>query len=210
MSKSLSVASVIEKNRISSDVPWLILVDVGVIDPVTSALVETMRVVRNPEPVTFNGHEYAPSAFDIELSTEAGAQSTVNLTFRDYTMAVQRKMQDYGGGVGFSVVIMVVNADRLDDAPEVMEFFQVTGASNSNYDCAFTLGAENNIAKTFPRRRQMRDYCQWRYKGKECGYTGAMPSCDLSLKGPNGCAAHQNVVHFGAFPGINGRDIRYG
>lgn len=210
MTTSLSVASVIEKNRLSSEVPWLMLVDIGVIDPETSALVETMRVVRNPDPVVFNGHEYSPASFDIELNSEAGAQSTVNLTFRDYTLAVQRKMQDYAGGVGFSVAIAVVNADRLDAPPEVIENFQVTSASNAAYDCSFTLGAENNIARTFPRRRQMRDYCQWRFKGEECGYTGPLNSCDLSLKGANGCAAHQNVVRFGGFPGINGRDVRYG
>lgn len=210
MSKSLSVASVIEKNRLSSDTPWLICLDIDVVDPDTLATVETLHVVRNTEAITFNGFEYTPASFDIELKEEAGTQQTVSLAMNDYTLAVQERMQKYAGGVGFGVAIMVVNADQLDAPPEIVENFEVVGSSSANYVCSFTLGAENNITKAFPRRRQTKDYCQWRYKGDDCGYTGSMPTCDLSLNGSNGCKAHQNVVHFGAFPGINTRDVRYG
>lgn len=210
MTTSLSVASIIEKNRISSEVPWLILLDVAVIDPATLVTVETLHLARNPDPVTYNGNTYAPAAFDISLKSEAGAQSEISLSIKDYTLTVQQRMQDYGGGIGFAVTVIVVNAGNLTQSPEVIEYFQVTAAETTNYVCTFTLGAENNITKTFPRRRQTKDYCQFRYKGAECGYTGPMPSCDLSLKGANGCEAHQNVIHFGAFPGINSRDTRYG
>lgn len=210
MTKSLSVASVIEKNRLSSDTPWLICLDIAVNDPATGTVVETLHIVRNTEAIVYNGFTYAPGNFDIELREESGVQNNIKLAIRDYTLAVQQRMQNYGGGVGFSVAIMVVNAAALTVAPEVIENFEVVGAESSNYVCTFTLGAENNVTKTFPRRRQAKDYCQWRYKGDDCGYTGALPSCDLSLKGPNGCVSHQNVIHFGAFPGINGRDVNYG
>jgi hypothetical protein len=39
--------------------------------------------------------------------------------------------------------------------------------------------------------------------------TGIMPSCDLSLQGPNGCAAHNNTQNFGGFPGLNDNGYRY-
>lgn len=210
MTKSLSVASVIEKNRISSDTPWLICLDIDVVDPNTASIVETLHLVRNSEAITFNGHEYQAMSFDIELKEESGSQQNIKLSIKDYTRAVQQRMQDYGGGVGFSVTVMVVNAGNLAAPAEIAEYFEVVGADSGSYTCNFTLGAENNITKTFPRRRQTKDYCQWRYKSEDCGYTGTLPSCDLSLKGANGCAAHQNVIHFGAFPGINGRDVNYG
>jgi hypothetical protein len=210
MTKSLSVASVIEKNRIASDVPWLICVDVGVIDPETGELVETGHYVRNTEDIVFNGATYLAADFDIELKEESGTQQTVRLSFKDYSLTIQRKMQLYGGGVGFAIAIMVVNASALDQSPEVIETFEVVGAESANYNCSFSLGAESAIAKAFPRRRQTKDYCQWRYKGDDCGYVGDLDSCDLSLKGTNGCATHDNVIHFGAFPGINTRDVSYG
>lgn len=211
MSKSLSVASVIEKNRLSSDTPFLICIDIDVVDPASGAVVETLHVVRNTEPIQFNGHTYTPASFDIELKEESGSQQSIKLAIKDYTKAVQQRMQRYGGGVGFTVSVMIVNAGVLDQPPEVIEYFEVIGAESADYTCSFSLGAENNITKTFPRRRQARDYCQFRYKDPEtCKYSGPLQTCDLSLKGPNGCNAHNNVIHFGAFPGINGRDVKYG
>lgn len=210
MPTSLSVATVIEKNRLASNTPFLICLDIDVIDPASGNLVETIHIVRNTEPVDFNGHRYEAANFDIELKQESGTQTSIRLAIKDYSRAVQQRMQAFGGGVGFAVAVMIVNADALSQPPEMTEYFDVIGAESANYVCTFTLGAENAIAKTFPRRRQARDYCQWRYKSEECGYTGSLPSCDLSLKGVNGCVVHQNVIHFGAFPGINGRDVHYG
>lgn len=210
MSKSLSVASIIEKNRLSSDVPFLVTLDIDVVNPDTGTVVQTLRFVRNTEAINFNGHTYDPANFDIELKEEAGSLQMIQLAIRDYSRLVTRYMNQYGGGVGFTVTVSVVNSAALTQPPEIQEFFEVTGAEASQFACTFSLGAENVVAKTFPRRRQTRDYCQWRYKGEECRYAGSMPSCDLSLKGPNGCEEHGNVINFGAFPGINQRDTHYG
>lgn len=211
MAKSLSLATVIEKNRLSSDVPFLVCLDIEVIDPATQTHVETIHLVRNDEAISFNGFEYQPFLFDIELKQETGAMSSVSLTLTDFTKAVQGRIQAYGGGIGFLVNIMVVNAGAPDQPPEVLENFEVIGASAANYVCTFELGVENALAKNFPRRRQQRDFCQWRYKdASTCGYTGSLPKCDLTLQGVNGCAAHANTVRFGAYPGINSNGVRYG
>lgn len=210
MTKSLSIATIIEKNRLSSDVPFLICLNIDVIDPATGNLVETLHIVRNAEPIQFEGHAYQPAQFDIELKQESGSQQSIKLSIKDYSKAVQQRMQLYAGGVGFAVAVIVVNAGALDLPAEIVENFDVIGAESSNYVCSFTLGAENNISKTFPRRRQAKDFCQWRYKSEECGYGGALPACDLSLNGANGCKAHDNVIRFGAYPGINTRDVNYG
>jgi phage-related protein len=210
MAAPLSVASVIEKNRLSSDVAFLVCLDIAVKDPSTGGLVETLYLVRNSESIVWNGHTYQPVPFDIELKEESGVLQSVTLSITDYSRMVMQRMQLYGGGVGFTVTVSVVNAGNLGQGPEVQEFFEVVGAEANAYVCAFTLGAENAIAHSFPRRKQTKDYCQWRYKGPECAYAGAMPSCDLSLKGPNGCEAHNNAPRFGAFRGLNTRDVVQG
>lgn len=210
MSKSLSVASIIEKNRLSSDTPFLILLDIGVVDPSTGSVAETLRYVRNTEGVTFNGFTYDPASFDIELKEESGSPTSINLTIKDYTRIVQQRMQLYQGGVGSQVTVTVANGAALSKPPEVQEYFEVVAASSNAYAVSFTLGTENVITKAFPRRRQTRDYCQWRYKSAECGYTGNLATCDLTRNGPNGCEAHSNVIRFGAFPGINATNVRYG
>jgi phage-related protein len=210
MPKSLSVVSVIEKNRLSSDVPFLVGLDIDVIDPASGALVQVLRFVRNTETIIWSGFLYSPAAFDIEIKEAAGELQTVSLSFTDYTRAIQDYLQQYGGGVGFKVTVSVINAGNLAQGPEVQEFFEVIGAESADYIVSFTLGAENAISRQFPRRRQTRDFCQWQYKSVQCGYTGGLPSCDLSLKGPNGCQAHANQLRFGGFRGINTRDVRYG
>lgn len=210
MSRSLSIASIIEKNRLASDTPYLVALDIGVIDPNTGSTVETLYVVNNTENITWNGNTYSAAAFDIEMKSESGQLVEVQLSIKDYTRLVQQRMQQYGGGVGFNVTVSIINSGNLAQGAEVQEFFEVTGAESNEYVCSFTLGAENAVAKTFPRRRQSRDYCQWRYKSADCGYTGTAPSCDLTLNGANGCKAHNNSIRFGGFPGINERDVTYG
>jgi phage-related protein len=210
MGASLSIASVLEKNRLDSDTPFLVALDIEVVNPSTGVVVEVLHVVRNSEQIIFNGNTYQPAMFDITFGASAGETSSVNLSMTDVTGAIQARMEEYGGGVGFNVTMYIVNAGNLDQPPEIEEFFQVTGSSAAEYRVIFALGAENETMKTFPRRRQTKDFCQWRYKDPEtCRYAGGLATCDLTLQGANGCQVHANTIHFGAFPGLNTNGVRY-
>ncbi|QFZ84627.1 hypothetical protein GFK26_18545 [Variovorax paradoxus] len=217
MSKSLSVATILEKNRIESGVPFLPLLDIEVVDPATGSVVETLHLVRNDELIVFNGIEYVPCAFDISMKEEVNTQTSLELSINDYSQALQAQMQAYQGGVGFNVVFTIVDSSALDLPPELVEYFEVMSASASEYTASFGLGANNNLFTYFPRRRQTRDYCQWRFKDPDtCGYAGSATSCDFTLQGPNGCAAkgkrpdgRPQTIQFGAYPGINSNGIRY-
>ncbi len=210
MSKSLSLATVLEKNKLSSDVPFIALLDIEVINPATGVVVIVLHVANNPSSITYNGTLYEAGGFDFQVNSEAGKAPEVSLTVNDYTQAVQGYMQSYGGGLGSNVTLTIARGDALTLAPEMQEFFQITGASAANYSATFQLGAENSVMKTFPRRRQYRDFCQWRYKDSTtCKYTGGLSTCDLTLQGPNGCAAHGNTPNFGAYPGLSSNGARY-
>lgn len=209
MSRSLSVANVIEKNKLASGTPYLVFAAIGVIHPTTKELVETIRVVRNNEDVTYQGQLWVATAFDIELKEEANTQPTITVSFADMTRGLQARLQEYGGGVGFTVTLIVQAANNLTQDPEVIEQFEVLSSSAEEYHVSFQIGAESALTKSFPRRRQTRDYCQWKYKSAECGYTGPLPTCDYSLSGPNGCGAHNNTIRFGAFPGVNSNGRRF-
>jgi phage-related protein len=208
MAHSLSVVNIIDKNKLASNSPWLLLLDIDVLDTL-GGFVSTLRVVRNTDEITYQGNVYAPAAFELNLSQKANEQTSLTLTFQDQTRAIQAYMQEYGGGIGFRVTMTIVNADNLSQPPEIREYMQVIGASAENYVVTFTLGAENALSRVFPRRMQYRDFCTWKYKGTECGYSGGLATCDRTLQGPNGCAAHNNVANFGGFPGLNGSGRRY-
>lgn len=40
------------------------------------------------------------------------------------------------------------------------------------------------------------------YMGPFCQYAGELTTCSGLLDGPNGCRDHDNIIHFGAFPGL--------
>jgi phage-related protein len=202
--KNISSALVSDKNRLASDRAWMIALQVQVIDPVTNNLVETLRLIRNDESSVINGENYQPFPFDFEIEERDGLP-TVGLTIQDQTQAIQQRMEDYGGGVGFNVIVMAVSgvdAATIDAEPELTEEFQVLTASIADYVVTWQLGVPNPLNSSFPRRKQFQDQCSFRYKSAECGYVGAIESCDLTLAGVNGCGAHSNSQNYGGLPGV--------
>lgn len=208
MLNTLSLATAVEKAKIDGSSAFLIALDIEVIDPVTAATVETLRFVRNNEPIVVGGFTYVPSVFDITFGVETGSQPRVNLTVTEVTGALQAYMESHGGGVGFVVTMTIVNSALL--VPEIVEQFQILSASCAEWTASFALGAENETMTIYPARRQTRDFCQWRFKGHQCAYVGPLSTCDLTLLGPNGCKVHGNTLNFGGFPGISGNGFSYG
>jgi hypothetical protein len=203
MANRISVASVIEKNKIGSDVPYLCFLQVGVIDPTTGGQIDTLNYVNNTEDITYQGVLYTAIQFSIELNDEIGTQPQISLTIQDFSRAVLKTMYAYGGGVGFPVTCMVTNSDALDQPPDVEEFFEIISAQAANYVVTWTLGAESGLTRTFPKRQQRKDFCQWVYRDQAtCRYSGNIPNCDRTLAGANGCSAHQNSVNFGGMPNL--------
>ncbi|MCG5512864.1 hypothetical protein [Ectothiorhodospira shaposhnikovii] len=209
MDNRISIATAIEKNKIASDTPFLFLLVIEVVNPDTGTTVETLRIANNNEPVSHKGNHYDPAHFELNTRNASGEIQQIQLTITDLTRAIQARMQAYGGGVGFRVTLIAINAGQPDEEPYHFERFEVTGASAKDYVVTWTLGAENPLTMNFPRRRQMRDFCPWRYKGEDCGYVGPMTECDLSLAGPKGCRAHNNEHRFGGCPAIPNAGTRY-
>lgn len=207
--KAISVATIIEKNQISSGVAFIVLARVEIFDSVTQTYPETVYVANNAENVVFEGETYVAFPFNVDLKYEAGSIPQISLTAKDYQKVLLAKLDLYSGAIGSRVTITVVNTGNLSQGSEVEEIFEVIGSGANDWSITLQLGAESAIAKNFPTRTQMRDRCSWRYKGPECTYSGAMPTCDLSLQGTNGCAAHSNSENFGGFPSLVNRGIRY-
>lgn len=200
--ESISVQSFIEKNKISSNTPFLFLLEVNVINRNTGRVDATIRVVKNPADVYHFDQLYVAADFSFDFKSKEGEQSSVNLRVKDYKRSIQSIMQDYQGGVGSTVRLKVVNADRLHELPDVDEFFQINSASAKDFEINWTLGAMDLLSKRAPKRKQNRDRCCWRFKSSDCGYEGSSSFCDLSLQGPSGCSYHNNEENFGGFPGI--------
>ena len=201
MGRHLTVATVLEVNRISSDVAFVELVEVDVKDSAGS-VVETLRFCRNSENLVFQGNLYIAADFSINIKQNAGEETNVTMAAFDPTGVLISKMEQYEGGVGFGVRLHIVNTARLTDPPEISERFDIVGAQYAGYNITFQLGAENPLRMRFPLGLQYRDRCRFVYKGTRCKYAGALATCDYTYDGSNGCSAHANQQNFGGFRGL--------
>jgi hypothetical protein len=208
MANNLTVASVIDKNRISSDVAWVILLDIFITDPNTRMVTEVLRIARNDENVVFgqdgegNSITYLAANFDINIDHKQGSTPTVSISARDQIGYIRSRMEAMAGGILSEVQMTVANSSRLDKPAEVQERFQIITATVKDDIVTFQLGAENPLSVQFPKHRQWQDRCAWRFRGYGCGYSGAAVSCDYTKGGPNGCTAKGNTINFRALPGL--------
>lgn len=210
--EKLSVVTVLEKNRLASDSPFLMLLMVEIVDFETNIPTgEYLYLVKNNEPIMYLGHEFTPCEFEVDLRSEVNAAPSITLTIVDYTRVVHNRLDALGGGVGSNATVTILNKEAIDEnRVEVVQTYKVVSASAAAYIITWTLGAEDALSITFPKRKMIRDRCGWRYKdAATCGYTGDKPLCDLTLNGPNGCDKHVdsngvgNQLRFGGFSSLS-------
>lgn len=209
MSRHLSVASVIDKNKVSSRTPWVILLEINVTDPNTREVVEVIRIAKNTENVIFGQLEsgepriFTAGNFSINVEQRQNEAPSVSISAQDQTRYIEQRMEDEAGGVFSEVTMLVVNTDRLDKPAEIEETFQITNSGAKNYVASFSLGSENPLGIQFPKSNQWKDRCTWRFRGYGCGYTGTLKTCDYTKDGPNGCLKHfKGKLPFRGLPGL--------
>lgn len=202
MARHLSVATVIEKNKLSSGTAFIILLDLRIVDPNTRDVVETLYIAANTENVVFDGHTYLAANFDLDVSQKQNQTPEVTLTARDPTQMIQSRLEAYAGGIFSDVVLTVVNTARLDKPAEVQETFSVLTSSCKEYVVSASLGAANPLQIQFPKYKQSRERCAWRFKGYGCGYAGSAPTCTYALEGVGGCKEKGNNLNFRGLPGM--------
>ena|SRR5579864_6155603 len=210
----LTLAAARDKSKLASADPWIVLLDINYQG-------NHVRLARNVDPVNFDAGDgfglqiYQAFAFDLGTKEmqATGQLPTVQLKVSNVNRLVQGLIEQFQGAVGAQAAIYVVNMANPKGEIDLALIFTIMQTSSNAEWVTFTLGAPSPLRQLFPRFVYRADFCMWQYnapalqavgdpRGFQCGYTGAMPSCDLTLDGPNGCTAHNNSVRFGAFPGI--------
>ena len=184
---ALSEASIIEKNKLSTDGVWLLALEAQIPE-------NTRYLVNNTEDVTLGGQRYVAFPFSLEDITEDGKElPNVRLTVSNATGTIQRYVEKNNGLGGMKVVLRVYHTS-IPDAAEVEEYFVVTGVTCDVEQVTFTLGTDFSFTRRFPPVRMMKDYCPFKFKGVECGYRGAAQQCNKTLKR---CRELGNNIRFG-------------
>ena len=184
---ALSEASIIEKNKLSTDGVWLLALEAQIPG-------NTLYLVNNTEDVTLGGQRYVAFPFSLEDITEDGKElPNVRLTVLNATGTIQRYVEKNNGLGGMKVVLRVYHTS-IPDVAEVEEYFVVTGVTCDVEWVTFTLGTDFSFTRRFPPVRMMKDYCPFKFKGVECGYRGAAQQCNKTLKR---CRELGNNIRFG-------------
>lgn len=209
MAVHVSVATAIDKSKLASNVVYTSLFEMDVLDRVSGAVIETVRLAENNENFTYKGNTYVAMPFEFDIARSKNELPTLSISFYDMTQTLHGKLEETRGATDFPVRLLIISSVNPAQA-EIEEHFTVSSAESDseNYSIKLTLGSENPLTQRFPARLMFRNRCPWKYRGVECRYSGPLASCDYTLNGANGCDVHNNSVNFGGFPGIRRQSYR--
>jgi lambda family phage minor tail protein L len=199
---SLSLASKLEKNKVSSTGVWLILLEVKIPQAAGDVII---RVAYNTEDVVWQGNTYVAFPFELGEITEDGKElPALDLKISNVTGIMSRYVEETNGAAGATVILRVVHSEHLDDlVPAVEEMFNVQTVNvDSNY-ATFRLGAETATTLRRPAGIYQKSHCPFKFRDIRCGYpeNGEAISCDKTLAR---CRDLGNSARFGAEHGLVG------
>lgn len=164
-----SEAAVLEKNRLASDTPFLIFLEIK------NREIGVIRLVRNTENIMWQGSEWQAFPLDIETSGEDGKTiPALNVKVSNCGGIIQTYLQQYNGLVDSEVRLMVALASNLENpSPEFALDFLIKSASYDESWVTFCLSASAELMNRFPAHRYINNFCPFRCGDLRCGYIGA-------------------------------------
>jgi len=199
MPLDLPASALAEKNRITSNAAWLLLVEFQYPgeDPVYVCL--------NNTAVVWDGKTWEPASFAVSEIKEGkdGDIPSIPLSFIDANRKITPILDQYGGGNGASVWIRTVHSNYLSNpAPFRKRFFKVMGSSvNHANQVTLKLGVPNLTLIRDPQDRYFKNHGRTsvKFKDSTCGYVGAETDCNKTLAR---CRALGNSRRYCGFPGV--------
>lgn len=191
---TLSAAAIIEKNKFMSDSVWLLLLEVQTPEG-------NIYLVANNENIIWKNQVWTAFPFIIDnIKYNKDEVIEIPIKVSNVSRYIEYYVEYYNGLVGYKVILRVVNSNFLDClTPELEETFIITSSSVDSQWCTFKLGIAFPLTKRFPVRRILKDYCEFQYKGVECGCTSSLTDCPKTLYG---CFVRGNQRRFGGEPSM--------
>lgn len=166
--------AILEKNKLASDAPFLILVEMT-----HTALPEPIRVVRNNEDIVWRGNTW--EAFPVDFGTQSingQEEPALDMTISNCGGMLQSYIQQYNGLGDAEVSIFIVHVNLLDSGTPLNELDLVV--LETKYDeqwISFRLTASPEIMNRFPSCTYAAQYCPYKFKSVRCGYNGSGGPC---------------------------------
>ena len=196
---NLSSEAIQEKNKISASGVWLLLVeaqfDAG-----------TIYLVNNNEDIEWpTGSETTWVAFPMLIGSKISSSDqripSLIIQVANASQLMQSYLETESGGANVPVIIRLVHSDHLDlESAEIEESYTIKGSSFDRSWVYFELSLPNPFTKRFPKYRYLKNFCRWKFKSSQCGYSGGESTCNHTL---TDCIDRNNDARFGGFPGVS-------
>lgn len=172
--------------------PWCWLAEVR---PVES---QVIRVTTNTDPIEFGGETFRPFPFEVGEITDDGEGNlhTIPITVDNATAELSGLDAELTGLVDARVTLWFVHAEHAGEGDYAFRVELRVSQATVDGQTGLTaeLAAEPLVSRTTPVAILLEGRCRHTYGGADCGYPtdlpGALPTCDRSLWGENGCIAH--------------------
>lgn len=152
--------------------------------------------------VVYNSVNYLkfPISHEFVAENNQGSIDQVKVRLANVSRLIQSYLEQYDFR-GKKVTIRMVWANQLSDPDAYIDdIFYIDNYTVDQNNVEFTLtGKFDVLGVDLPARRYTRNYCAWKFKSVECGYTGAETSCN---KTQQRCKQIGNYPRFGAFPSV--------
>lgn len=198
----LSVIANIERHKIASGEPFLMLMDLewpgdGLPStPGVTVAQSHLRLVRDLDPITFDAgdglgpQEYKPFNFtmgDLTLGSN-GQVPDCEIQASNVMRVLQGVIEQYAGVVGANLYLYFLNAANPRGEPDLSLAFTVKQTVSDAKLVHFKLGASSPLRRLFPIHMYRPNYCIWQYnsptlQAANAALRAANPGKTLDLPG---------------------------
>jgi len=159
------------------------------------------------QDITYNGITYQrfPITHEFVSENSKGEIDSIRVRVSNINRLIQAYLEDYDLRSKKVSIKMVFANELADPSAYIEDIFYIDSYTAGQDVVEFTLSGKFDVlALELPARKYSRNYCGWKFKSAECGYSGTETSCNKTLQR---CRELGNQVRFGGFPAVPSRRI---
>lgn len=197
-----------EKNKLTSDSVWLIMLEINI-----PPLIETVRVVSNNEDIVWNTHTWQRFPFELDEISESSTAETSQFSIKignanNLIGQYVRQYETYIKTNSFQPItctLYVVNSKDLDNTTPSHSINLILSSSSINMiEATFIVSSRDLFRVRTPQVRMFPNSCRFTFKDSGCAYNGVETACDKSLAT---CRSYGNSSRYGGFPAIGKQGV---